>query len=292
MAEALNILMSRTRNLGLMRGVKIGAGEEVLSHLQFADDTMIFCEADRGEILTIKRILRCFELMSGLKINFHKSCVCGVGVEDSVVEGFADILRCKSQKLPFTYLGLPLGASPSRLSTWKPVIEKFKLKLASWERKLLSYSGRVTLIKAVLNSLPVYYLSLFKMPEGVAKILDRVQAAFLWGGAELKRKLHIVKWGEVTKSRLTGGLGIKDIREFNDCLLAKWWWRFAKEDNAMWKIVLCAKYASAGGNWFPFVDELCRLSTVWRGILAVARRNSDLGNFYLANCLIIPRNGH
>lgn len=56
----------------------------------------------------------------------------------------------------------------------------------------------------------------------------------------------------------------------------------------MWKIVLCAKYASAGGNWFPFVDELCRLST----ILAVARRNLDLGNFYLANCLTIPRNGH
>ncbi|XP_028109237.1 uncharacterized protein LOC114307948 [Camellia sinensis] len=97
------------------------------------------------------------------------------------------------------------------------------------------------------------------MPEG-AKILDRVQAAFLWGGAELKRELHMVKWGEVTKNMINGGLGIKDIREFNDCLLAKWWWRFGKEDDSMWKIVLCAKYASAGGNWFPFVDELCRLS--------------------------------
>lgn len=149
--------------------------------------------------------------MSGLKINFHKSSVSGVGVADELVSDFAAKLHYLCKKLPLTYLGLPLGASPRKKSTWKRVIDKFKAKLASWKRKLLSYGGRLTLVKSVLSSLPVYYLSLFKLPEGVAKIIDRLQANFLWGGSASGRKLHMVKWSEVTKSRDQGGLGIKKI---------------------------------------------------------------------------------
>ncbi|XP_028117740.1 uncharacterized protein LOC114315319 [Camellia sinensis] len=54
----------------------------------FLDDTIIFCEADRNELLLIQRILRCFEVMSGLKINFHKSVVCEVSISDSEVKAF------------------------------------------------------------------------------------------------------------------------------------------------------------------------------------------------------------
>lgn len=54
-----------------------------------------------------------------------------------------------------------------------------KLKLAGWKMRFLSFAGRMTLIKAVLSNLPMYYLSLFKMPEGIAMEIDRIQAAFL-----------------------------------------------------------------------------------------------------------------
>ncbi|KAL7195612.1 hypothetical protein ACSBR1_035778 [Camellia fascicularis] len=97
------------------------------------------------------------------------------------------------QKLSFMYLGLPLGASPKRKSTWLPIINKFKSRRALWKRKLLSFGGRLTLIKAVLSSLPMYYLSLFKLPTSASKLLDKIQARFLWGGSELKKKLHLVK---------------------------------------------------------------------------------------------------
>lgn len=123
--EGLNVMLTRAKNLGLIRGVKVGASEEVISHLQFANDTIIFCEADWVEVLTIKRVLRCFELMSGLKINFHKSCVYEVGVEEGLLEDFAARLHYKSGKLFSTYLGLPLGANPRRLQSWKPVVDKF-----------------------------------------------------------------------------------------------------------------------------------------------------------------------
>lgn len=42
-------------------------------HLQFTDDTLIFCEAEEDQIKNIKAILPCFKVVSGLKINFLKS---------------------------------------------------------------------------------------------------------------------------------------------------------------------------------------------------------------------------
>lgn len=201
--------------------------------------------------MNIKRILRCFEMISGLRINFHKSVIASIGVQDDLLAAIANRLNCKCQKLPFKYLGLPLGANPGRLKTWKPIVDRVKVKLASWKRRFLSIAGRLTLIKAVLSSLPVYYLSLFKMPEGVAKELDKIQAAFLWGGSVIKSKIHMVKWSEVTRSIIKGGLGIKSLRDVNVCLLLKWWWRFGGDENLMWKKVLCGKYNIQGSKWYP-----------------------------------------
>ena len=89
------------------------------------------------------------------------------------------MLRCNSVSFPIKYLGFPLGSSPRRYSSWKPVIDSFKRKLASWKSKFLSFGGRVTLIKSVLGSLPIYFMLLFKMPEKVALELDKIQARFL-----------------------------------------------------------------------------------------------------------------
>lgn len=122
------------------------------------------------------------------------------------------------------------------------MLDKVRSRLASWKRKLLSYAGRLTLIKFVLASLPVYYLSLFKMPDGVARVIERLQASFLWGGSEVRRKVHTVKWSELTKSLEQGGLGLRRVKVVNSCLLIKWWWRFGYEKNALWRSVICSKY--------------------------------------------------
>lgn len=237
-------------------------------------------------MLNLKRNLRCFEILSGLKINYYKSMVCGFGISESVLSEFASMLNCKSKSLPLKYLGLPLGASPHRKLSWKPVIEKIKLRLAGWKRRFLSYAGRLTLIKTVLSSLPVYYLSLFKIPEGIAKEIEQLQASFLWGGSELKRKVHLVKWEEVTKSINQGGLGISRIRDMNVCLLIKWWWRFANEETALWKKVICSKYKVEGGKWTPDAQPASRCSKIWGDILVVATQRASLLQFYVNNLQI------
>lgn len=116
-AEALYILLGRARDKNLFKAVQMGENGVFLSHLQYADDTIIFCNNDLEEICIIKRILRCFQLMSRLKINFSKSSLCGVKVQVQDVKSLAYVLGCKVESLPIKYLGLPLVANPRRIKT-------------------------------------------------------------------------------------------------------------------------------------------------------------------------------
>ncbi|XP_028093947.1 uncharacterized protein LOC114294046 [Camellia sinensis] len=235
-AEGLNILFQRAKALELIKGVVIGLRKVNVTHLQFANDTIVFCEAEENDILNVKRILRCFEVLSRLKINFHKSLVCGVGVQEAEVNVFAGRLNCMIQKLPFMYLGLPLEASPRRKSTWLP-------------------------------------------------------ARFLWGGSKLKKKIHLVKLEEVTKTKHLGGLGIKKLKEVNDCLLAKWWWRYGSEDRVLWKDILISKYGNSGGRWRPNSRSSAQCSRVRSDILRLEHNNSNLFCFFMDNFVIQVGNG-
>lgn len=80
-----------------------------------------------------------------------------------------------------------------------------------------------------------------------------------------------------------GGLGLRDIRLMNGCLLLKWWWRYAFEDEALWKSVICAKYGVSGDHWFPPMHALVSISAIWTQVLVVSYSNPRLHNFFLEN---------
>lgn len=62
---------------GMISGLDVGLVDQKLTRLQFADDTLVFCKADVDEIKAIKRLLKGFEAISGLRINYHKTVLCG-----------------------------------------------------------------------------------------------------------------------------------------------------------------------------------------------------------------------
>lgn len=153
--EALNIMMERAKEEGLIKGIQVGNGVNI-SHLQFADNTIFFCNNDIQEILYLKRILRYFQDMSGLKVNFSKSMLCGVGIPDKIVHDLALIIGCNSGKLPMKYLGLPLGANPRKIQTWALVIEKVEKALKPWKSRHISMDGKLTLVNSNMSNLPIY----------------------------------------------------------------------------------------------------------------------------------------
>lgn len=108
-------------------------------------------------MVVIKCIMMSFELVFELKVNFCKSRFGMLGVERSEGVKFARVLNCNLLALPFTYLGIPIGANPRRVETWKSVIDKFRKKLAPWKYKTLSFVRRICLINLVLSSLPILF---------------------------------------------------------------------------------------------------------------------------------------
>ena len=151
--------------------------------------------------------------------------------------------------MPLSYLGLPLGAPNKAISVWDGVEERVTRRLALWKRQYISKGGRITLIKSTMASMPIYQMSLFRMPKVVARRLEKLQRDFLWGGGNLERKAHLVNWEVVCADKEKGGLGLRKLALLNKALLGKWVWRFACDKENLWKKVISVKYGQGGLGW-------------------------------------------
>ena len=161
------------------------------------------------------------EAMSGLKVNLDKSEIIAVGRVENVEEVALEF-GCKVSKIPFTYLGLPLGARFKEVATWDGVEERLRKRLSIWKMQYISKGGRMTLIRSTLSSMPIYCISLFQMPRSVSSRLERIQRDFLWGGGALERKPHLVEWSIICSDKRKGGLRVRSLALLNKALLCKW----------------------------------------------------------------------
>jgi len=178
-AEGFSGLMRNAVDRDLFEGFTFGDSGLVVSHLQHADDTLCIGKPTVGNLWAIKSLLRGFEMTSGLKINFFKSSLIGVNVANEFMEMTCNFLNCSQGSVPFKYLGLPVGANSRSMSTWEPLVENLSGKLNSWGHKYISFGGRIVLLNAVLNAIPIFYLSFLKLPVQVWRRLVSIQWEFL-----------------------------------------------------------------------------------------------------------------
>ena len=94
-------------------------------------------------------------------------------------------------------------------------------EIARMRRKLLSQVGRKVLIKAIIQAIPTYAMGCFKLPMGLCNEIVVMIRKFWWGQRREKRKIHWLKWSEMTKSKNEGDMGFRDLALHNDSLLAK-----------------------------------------------------------------------
>ena len=95
-----------------------------ISH-PFADDTILFCDTFREQLLYIQMVLIFFEAIMGLRVNVGKSEILPVG-ELGNLNVLACALCCKVGNLPMTYWGMLLGAYYKDSSIWNPIIERWR----------------------------------------------------------------------------------------------------------------------------------------------------------------------
>jgi len=260
-AEGLNVMMNALVEAGHFSGYKVGANNNLVSitHLQFADDTLLIGDRSWANIRALKALLILFEATSGLKVNFHKNMLVGVNIQDSWLAEAASILHCKLGRVPFLYLGLPIGGDPRKLKFWQPLIDRIKSRLSGWKSKNLSLGGRLVLLKSVLSSLLVYFLSFFKAPACIISSIESIFNCFFFWGCEEVRKISWINWDTICSKKEDGGLEVWRIREFNLALLGKWCWRMRVENRSLWYRVLAGRYGEVGG----VIVEDGQFNSVW-----------------------------
>lgn len=249
--EGLNVVLKSAVEKGIFNGVKIPGNEPTLSHLFYVDDVLFVGEWSRTNLQNLARILNCFHISSGLKANFHKSKAYGLGVQNSEVLSWANLLGCEASSLPFKYLRVPVpvGANMNLIKIWKPIIDKYHSKFSLWKAKSLSFARRLNLIKSVLGNLP-NYLSLFVAPKGVIEKLEKTRRKFLWGGNEDKSKIHWISWDKIIKSKKEDRLVVRSIRAIG--LIVKRFWRLKTETSSLWNQVIRVMHnlTSKPNNYF------------------------------------------
>lgn len=132
-----------------------------------------------------------------------------------------------------------------------------------------------------MSNIPIYFTSIFRIPITVANRIERIQREFLWRDSEGKKKLHLMGWEKVTKNKKIGDLGVKRLLEDNSALLAKWWCRFCKENEALWIKVVSRRYGLGDEVWFPKVPTRGKASNIWKDICSLGNICADMGE-----CLI------
>ncbi|GJR75133.1 RNA-directed DNA polymerase, eukaryota, reverse transcriptase zinc-binding domain protein [Tanacetum coccineum] len=211
-----------------------GCKELQLVNLCFADDLMMFCHSDVSSVSIVKDAIEEFSGVSGLLPNMNKSSLFFGSLNANEKDRIMEVMQFKEGSLPTKYLGVPLITKQLGINDCKGLIDKIKGKTEDWKYKYMSYAGRLMLIAAVLESISVYWASVFKIPKIMIKEINGVLKRYLWSNGDTAKGKAKVSWKQVCMPKEFGGLGIKDLKRWNEALLAKHLWNIASKKDSLW----------------------------------------------------------
>ncbi|KAK4383980.1 hypothetical protein Sango_3102300 [Sesamum angolense] len=168
-------------------------------------------------------------LRQGLQVNPAKSQIILSRAVQQQRQQILAHLGFQEGSLPIKYLGIPLTSSRLTIADCRPLLDKVDTRLAGWNHQTMSYAGRLQLIKSVLSTLHTYWASVFILPKGVLKNLEKKMRTFLWQGQSGRGNAKVA-WAQICKPKAEGGLGISSLITTNQALILKQLWRILQND--------------------------------------------------------------
>ncbi|GKD09416.1 RNA-directed DNA polymerase, eukaryota, reverse transcriptase zinc-binding domain protein, partial [Tanacetum coccineum] len=173
-----------------------GCKDMRLTHFCFADDLIMFSHRDKDSVMVLKKAIEEFGSISGLLPNYNKSTIIFGSMDEEEKQRILSSVPFKLEKLPVKYLGMPLTSKRLGVKNCQVLIYKIKDRVFNWKNKCLSYAGRLQLIASVLESIHVYWTSVFLLPQAVINEINKILKGFLWNQGESSKG----------KQRFPGGL--------------------------------------------------------------------------------------
>jgi hypothetical protein len=221
-ADGLSALLQREVAQNTIEPVKICRRAPGISHLLFADDSLLFFKANQTQAIRVKEVLEMYASSTGQLINpskcsifFGKSCPLQHRTKVKAVLGITQEL------FETKYLGLPTPEGRMNRGKFESLQAKLAKCLVEWDDNHKSQAAKEVLIKEVAQAIPVYVMSVFKLPFGLCDELTKLIRRYWWGAEKGKRKTHWIGWDSMMRPKSQGGIGFRDMRLFNQALLAR-----------------------------------------------------------------------
>jgi hypothetical protein len=276
-AEGLSSLLLYEEGVGGIDGIRVCRNAPSVSHLLFADDSLILMKADMNNATSLQLVLDTCCANSGQLVSLAKSSTFfSPNTHVLVRSDICEILHIDTEALSDKYLGLPAIIGADRSDCFLHFVERIIQRINGWKEKMLSIGGKEILLKAVAQAIPVYAMSVFQIPIGVCKKMTDAIAQFWWGDDENSKKMHWLAWWKLCYPKNEGGMGFRDFHSFNLAMLAKQVWRLLNEPNSLCAQVLRSKYYPNGdilkagpksGSSFTWQSILAGMTTFKRGYI-------------------------
>lgn len=222
-AEGLSALIRKYETIRWISGIKVCQKAPSITHMLFADDSYMYCKASEEEANRVLRMLQVFENASGQKVNRMKSSVFfSTNTSSESRIKICEVLQMLEADDRSMYLGLPntLGCNKSVILGF--LKDKVKKRVVSWDDKWISKAGKEVLIKSVAQTLPSYAMSVFLLPLDIIKDIERTMARYWWSSKPNNEKgIHWLSWDHMSYHKSAGGMGFRNLRDFNLALLGK-----------------------------------------------------------------------
>ncbi|XP_019091097.1 PREDICTED: uncharacterized protein LOC109128707 [Camelina sativa] len=255
-----------------LKPISLSRGGPKLSHICFADSLILFAEASVAQIRVIRGVLEKFCIASGQKFSLEKSKILfSNNVSRDLEKLISDESGIKSTRDLGKYLGMHILHKRMYKDTFGSILERVSSRLSRWKSQVLSFTGRLTLTKVVLSSIPIHSILTIILPQATLACFDKVSRSFLWGSTPDKRKQHLVAWDKVCLPKCEGGLGIRAAKDMNKALIAKMGWRLINDQDKLWARVVKSNYKVGHIQDTTWTGVKSNSPSTWRSVGAGLR---------------------
>ena len=190
-AEVLSRQLNMLYQNHLYNGFHMDSRGPQINNLSSAEDIIIFTSTKRSSLQLIVNTIMGYEKVSDQHVNKEKSYYM---VTANTKQETIDIIKSETgfniKDSPIVYLGCLLYIGGQRIIYYFDLVEKIINRIACWQCKILNSRGKITLLKHVLQSIPIHTLSAIAPPKQPSSILK--ESLLTFSGVPIKRRRSII----------------------------------------------------------------------------------------------------